>query len=73
MPEVTPFLTTRNYAILNGMEQHDQHIQVLMSMMAVLRERQSSWELTPEAREKSRKGIIALQAAVDAMSIQIYA
>jgi len=55
------------------MEQHDQHIQVLMSMMAVLRERQSSWELTPEAREKSRKGIVALQAAVDAMSIQIYA
>jgi hypothetical protein len=55
------------------MEHHVENMTMLLDMICVLRERQSSWQLTPEQREKSRKGIQALQAAVDALSVQIYA
>jgi hypothetical protein len=55
------------------MEKHTENLGMLLSMLSVLRERQSSWQLTSEEREKSKKGIEALQAAVDALSIQIYA
>lgn len=73
MPEAAEFIDTGNYAILNGMDKHNENMYMLLFMLSVLRERQSAWELTPSEREQSKKGIEALQAAVDALSVQIYA
>jgi hypothetical protein len=55
------------------MEKHTENMAVLNHMMCVLRERQSSWQLTELEQKKSKQGIEALQAAVDALSVQIYA
>jgi len=55
------------------MEKHSENMSYLLHMIAVLRERQSSWQLTAHERELTRKGIEALEAAKDALSIQIYA
>lgn len=55
------------------MEKHTENMTVLLHMMCVLRERQSSWLLTAAEQQDSKKGIEALQAAVDALSVQIYA
>lgn len=73
MPEAEPFIITRNCAILNGMEQHQENMLVLQEMLSVLRERQSAWDLTAKEKERSKKGIEALEAAAAALSIQIYA
>ena len=73
MQEVVFEHITANRAILNGMEQHYEHVSALNEMLAVLRERQSSWKLTDEERKHTRKGIKALEAARDALSVQIYA
>lgn len=66
-------LSQLNNAKLAFMEKHTENVTVLYHMMCVLRERQSSWQLSSLEQEKSRKGIEALQAAVDALSIQVYA
>lgn len=58
---------------MNGMDMHNQNMYMLLFMISVLRERQSSWTLTTYEREESKKGVIALQAAVDALKVQIYA
>ena len=55
------------------MEKHSENMSYLLHMIAVLRERQSSWQLTAYEREATKKGIEALEAAKDALSIQIYA
>jgi hypothetical protein len=73
MPDTVEFIDTGNYAILNGMDTHNENMYMLLFMLSVLRERQSAWELTTSEREQSKKGIKALQAAVDALSVQIYA
>jgi hypothetical protein len=73
MPDTVEFIDTGNYAILNGMDTHNENMYMLLFMLSVLRERQSAWELTTFEREQSKKGIKALQAAVDALSVQIYA
>lgn len=73
MPQVEPFIITGNSAILNGMEQHQENMLVLQEMLSVLRERQSAWDLTAKEKQRSKKGIEALEAAAAALSIQIYA
>ena len=58
----------------NGsMDKHIQNMGCLLHMIAVLRERQSSWNLTEAERQETKKGIEALEAAKDALSIQVYA
>jgi hypothetical protein len=73
MPQAQPFIITSNDAILNSMEQHQENMLVLQEMLSVLRERQSAWDLTAKEKERSKKGIEALEAAAAALSIQIYA
>jgi hypothetical protein len=55
------------------MEKHSENMSYLLHMIAVLRERQSSWQLTEHERQLTKRGIEALEAARDALSIQIYA
>lgn len=55
------------------MENHSENMSCLLHMIAVLRERQSAWELTENERQLTKKGIEALEAAKDALSTQIYA
>lgn len=55
------------------MEKHSENMSFLLHMIAVLRERQSSWQLTDDERQLTKKGIEALEAAKDALSTQIYA
>lgn len=73
MPEVVSEHITPNCAILNVMEQHSKNMCMLNHMLAVLRERQSYWGLTEEERKQTREGIKALEAARDALSVQVYA
>lgn len=73
MPEVVECINTSKCAILNGMDQHYENVYMLQFMLSVLRERQSAWELTPQEKVESAKGIEALEAAVAALSIQVYA
>jgi hypothetical protein len=73
MPETVEFIDTGNYAILNGMDAHQENMYMLLYMLSVLRERQSAWDLTEEERSRTKKGIKALEAAKDALSVQIYA
>lgn len=54
-------------------EQHAKYMEMIHWMLCVLRERQSSWKLTDEERIQTREGIKALEAAKDALSVQIYA
>ena len=67
------FITSTNRATLNCMEQHQENMHKLLYMLAVLRERQSAWDLTEDERARTKKGIKALEAAKDALSVQIYA
>jgi hypothetical protein len=55
------------------MDKHRENVYMLNFMLSVLRERQSSWNLTPSERVESEKGIEALEAAVAALVIQVYA
>ena len=55
------------------MENHERNMMLLREIMASIREQQSSWQLTSEEREISKKYIEALEAAVAALDIQIYA
>lgn len=55
------------------MDEHTENMSCLLHMIAVLRERQSSWQLTEQERELTKKGIEALEAAKNALSTQIYA
>jgi hypothetical protein len=55
------------------MDQHYENVYMLQFMLSVLRERQSAWELTSLEKVESAKGIEALEAAVAALSIQVYA
>jgi len=55
------------------MEKHSENMSYLLHMIAVLRERQSSWQLTEDERQRTKRGIEALEAAKDALSTQIYA
>jgi hypothetical protein len=73
MPDTVEFIDTGNYAILNGMDTHQENMYMLLYMLSVLRERQSAWDLTEDERARTKKGIKALEAAKDALSIQIYA
>jgi hypothetical protein len=73
MPDTVEFIDTGNYAILNGMDTHSENMYMLLYMLSVLRERQSAWDLTEEERSRTKKGIKALEAAKDALSVQIYA
>lgn len=54
-------------------EQHAKYMEMIHWMLCVLRERQSSWTLTDEERKHTKEGIKALEAAKDALSVQIYA
>lgn len=56
-----------------GMRERNEHTAMLMYMLAVLRTRQSAWDLNESEKLECRRGIQALQAAVDAMNNQIYA
>lgn len=73
MPDTVEFIDTGFYASMNGMDTHNENLYMLLYMLSVLRERQSSWDLTPNERERTKKGIKALEAAKDALSVQIYA
>lgn len=55
------------------MEQHALYMETLQDMLCDLRERQSSWRLTDEERRRMREGIEALEAAKQALSVQVYA
>lgn len=55
------------------MKSHDEHIMLLRYMLAELMEKQSSPLLSEEKRVLCHKGIDALNAAVDAISVQVYA
>jgi hypothetical protein len=54
-------------------EEHNQHVDILMYMLAELMVKQSSPILTSEQRLLHKQGIKALKAAVDAMNMQVYA
>lgn len=54
-------------------KEHAENMEMLHMMLCVLRERQSSWQLTPEERTNTKRGIEALEAAKAALSVQIYA
>lgn len=54
-------------------KQHAENMEMLHTMLCVLRERQSSWKLTAEERQQTKRGIEALEAAKAALSVQIYA
>jgi len=76
MPEIahiTELFEREDACYTNGMEQHQENMLVLQEMLSVLRERQSAWDLTAKEKERSKKGIEALEAAAAALSIQIYA
>ena len=55
------------------MEKHEQNMTMLNRMMCALREQQSSWHLSHEEKEQAKKYIEALEAASDALKVQIYA
>ena len=55
------------------MEKHEENMTMLCHMMCVLRERQDAWELTEMERVKCKKGIQAFEAALHALSVQVYA
>lgn len=73
--ETRPLLTVEEpcYTEDTVMEKHSENMSYLLHMIAVLRERQSSWQLTENERQLTKKGIEALEAAKDALSTQIYA
>jgi len=73
LTEEPVFISSANRAILNCMEQHQENLHMLLYMLSVLRERQSAWDLTEDERARTKKGIKALEAAKDALSVQIYA
>jgi hypothetical protein len=50
-----------------------KHIDQLRFMLSILMERQSYGWLKDEEREECRKGIVALQRAVDVIGTQYYA
>jgi hypothetical protein len=54
-------------------EKHNEHVDLLRYMLAELMVKQSSAVLTDEQRDLHKKGIEALQAAVTAMNMQVYA
>ncbi len=53
--------------------EHRQHVDLLRHMLAELMVKQSSVTLTTEQRRLYKEGIKALQAAVVAMDLQIFA
>lgn len=54
-------------------EQHAKNLETIRDMLCLLRENQSSWQLTDEQRKKIKERIEALEAADTALSVQIYA
>jgi len=55
------------------MEQTEEHIALLRYMAMVLRERKSGWHVTEYQRDKSERGILALDIAIEALQVQVYA
>jgi hypothetical protein len=55
------------------LKEHRQHVDLLRHMLAELMARQSSITLTVEQRRLHQQGIKALNAAVDALIVQVYA
>jgi hypothetical protein len=55
------------------MKETEEYIALLRLMSAILRERQSSICLSSSQKVKCRKGIIALDKAVEALQVQVYA
>ena len=56
------------------MEELDQdHLVMLRLMVSILRERQSLFCLNDVQRHKCREGIKALDRAVEALELQVYA
>jgi len=50
-----------------------EHIAVLRYMLAELMEKKSRSDLSECQRQLHLQGIVALQAAVDALTVQVYA
>lgn len=64
----------RPYVCYNRMvEQHAKNLETIRDMLCLLRENQSSWQLSDEQRKKIKERIAALEAADTALSVQIYA
>lgn len=61
------------YAVIMQLEQHEQHVASLRHMLAELMVKQSGPTLTKAQRRAHKQGIEALKAAVDAMTMQVYA
>lgn len=55
------------------LKEHNEHVDLLRHMLAELMVKQSGPTLTAEQRRLHKKGIKALQAAVEAMNMQVYA
>lgn len=55
------------------MKNIEEHVALLRYMASVLRERKSNMTLTDYQRAKSEKGIVALDRAVEALQVQVYA
>lgn len=55
------------------LEEHRQHVDLLRHMLAELMVKQSRPMLSEEQRNLHKRGIKALQAAVDAMNMQVLA
>ncbi len=50
-----------------------EHILTLQYMLSVLMVRQSAWYLDEDERKKTKQGIDALQASIQALCTQIHA
>lgn len=55
------------------MKETREYIYLLRHMSSVLRERKSGIQITPYQREQCEQGIIALDKAVEALQVQVYA
>ncbi len=55
------------------MENQSEHIALLRLMAMILRERESHWTMSTNQQCLSRKGIVALDKAVEALEVQVYA
>lgn len=55
------------------MENTEEHIALLRHMSAILRQRSYNVFLTEFQNEKCKKGIVALDKAVEALEVQVHA
>jgi hypothetical protein len=61
------------YGMLESMKETEEHIALLRYMSSILRERKGVWMMSETQRELSDKGILALDRAVEALRVQVYA